>query len=86
MSDADLLNPQSWTKRSEPILLGGGGEDADSLYGCSNISVTPTADGDGHWLFYESMKTDADGVVHRDIRIRPLHWATDGMPDFCQTR
>ena len=84
-SDADLLNPQSWTKRTEPILLGGsGGEDAGSLYGCSNISVTPTADGNGHWLFYESMQADADGVVHRDIRMRPLHWETDGMPDFCR--
>ena len=80
-ADADLLNPHSWTKSEEPLYIGQTSR-SDSIYGCSNISLAPTADGQGYWLFYESMSIDDDGGLHRDIRLRPLTWNSDGLPDF----
>ena len=80
-SDADLLNPSSWTKSKEPLFIGQSSR-SDSLYSCSNISLAPTADGKGYWLFYEANSVDDAGAQHRDIHLRPLVWNSEGLPDF----
>ena len=80
-SDANLLDIRSWSKSQEPIYIGSTSRN-DSIYGCSNISLVPAADKTGYLLFYESMSIDDDGTQHRDIRMRPLTWSDDGMPDF----
>lgn len=81
-SDANLLNPHSWTKSKEPIYIGPNPPN-DSLYGCSNISLTPAATNNHtYWLFYETTNIDHAGVQHRDIRLRPVNWKRNGLPDF----
>lgn len=80
-SDANLLDIRSWSKSQEPIYIENSSHN-DSIYGCSNISLVRAADKESYLLFYESMSIDTDGTQHRDIRMRPLTWGDDGMPDF----
>lgn len=77
-TDTDLLNPQSWTKCSEPQFVS---SQPDSIYGASNISLIPSADGKQHLLFYEARWVDGENL-HRGIRMQPINWNKEGLPDF----
>lgn len=77
-TDADLLRPQSWTKEQEPLFVS---EDTSRLYGSSNISLVPSADGQGYHLLYEAYRNIADGW-QRCVLMKPMEWNERGLPEF----
>lgn len=77
-TDADLLDPGSWTKSQEPVFPC---VPDSAVFGASNISVVPSPDGKSQYLLYES-KWNADGQTHRGIRLRKLKWDKEGLPVF----
>jgi hypothetical protein len=68
--DADLLNPMSWQKRSDPILSSGHG-----LFGPGHGSLTSD-----NWLIFHTAAYDRSGWT-RQIRIQSFLWnEDDGTP------
>lgn len=78
-TDDDLLDPRSWTKMQEPVLRC---VPDSGVYGVSDISVVPSADGQQHFLLFEAKQTDDAGNFHRSIQMRPLSWNSEGLPVF----
>ena len=79
-ADADLLNPQSWTKSEEPIFYNTGGK----LFGISNISIVASADEKAPTLLFEAKWKDDEENDHRSIFARSIEWTKEGLPDFGQ--
>lgn len=77
-TEADLLDVQSWTKMTEPQLVPANGS---ALYGTSNISIVPDGSGQRFLLLYEAKTREVTGEK-RGIRIKPIGWKEDGLPDF----
>ena len=77
-TDADLLNPQSWTKMQEPLFTS---DDSDRLYGSSNISIVPSVDGKQHLLLYEAYR-HVGNVWQRSVLLKPMSWNEKGLPEF----
>lgn len=80
-ADADLLDPQSWTKSEEPLFRSSDGK----FFGTSNIFVIPPSDNNqSSLLLYEAKWTDQENYEHRSIHVRELGWTKEGLPDFGQ--
>lgn len=77
-TDADLLDPKSWTKVQEPVLPC---VPDSAVFGISNISIVPSPDGSSHYLLFES-KWNIDSQMHRGIRLQSLKWDKEGLPVF----
>ncbi len=77
-ADADLLNPQSWTKSQEPLFTS---DDINKLYGASNISLVPTPEGKLEHLLYEAYHFE-NGEWLRSIFLKPMAWDNEGLPSF----
>ena len=75
-ADADLLRPEVWTKRSEPLLP----PDTVSHTSTSDICLVPAAD--GHTLMLYELKRIENGAIARDIYVRPIAWDDQGMPQL----
>ncbi|MBO4802823.1 MAG: family 43 glycosylhydrolase [Bacteroidaceae bacterium] len=70
-AEADLLDPASWTKATEPLTL------ADSTYyGTSNICIVPKTDGTLALLF--EAKNLQQGEEHRSTYIRDISFDSNG--------
>lgn len=83
-ADADLLDPKSWTKSTEPVFKSSG---AASQYGPGHNSFTTTLDGKTDLLVYHAREyRDIQGSEledpNRNTRVQVLHWKADGSPDF----
>lgn len=74
---ANLLNPDSWTKNPEPVLL------ADTITNTciTNAFLVPTPDGNSWQMLYE-LKRREQGNIVRDTYLRPINWGSDGMPQL----
>lgn len=72
---ADLLNPSSWTKSVEPIIVD------DNLYGASNICIVPSESPDTTYLLLDAL-WDKDGHEQRSIFLKTIRWDADGRPVF----
>lgn len=66
-TSSDLLNPASWTKRSQPIFRSGNG-----LFGSGHHSFTKSPDGTEDWMLYHTAKYDNAGW-NREIRMQKIH-------------
>ncbi len=77
-TDADLLRLQSWTKMQEPLFTSG---HTERVFGTSNISLVPSTDGNGQWLFYES-NYRVGQQWKRSIFVKPMSWDKEGLPLF----
>ncbi|MFW7415608.1 LamG-like jellyroll fold domain-containing protein [Demequina sp. SO4-18] len=75
-SGADLTDPSVWTKLNYPILKSEPFED-DWLLGPGHGMWSE--DDDGNLLYVFHARTDAGGTG-RDMYIRRVHWASDGIP------
>ncbi|RED32329.1 family 43 glycosylhydrolase [Paenibacillus sp. VMFN-D1] len=73
---SDLLNPASWTKRSQPIFASGNG-----LYGPGHHSFTQSPDGTEDWIVYHTAKFDGAGW-NREIRMQKFTWNADHTPNL----
>ena len=75
-ANADLLDPSSWTKSSEPILVD------DDLYGASNICIVPAAHPDSTFLLFDALWDDEQQSMHRSIFLKSIRWSPEGTPVF----
>lgn len=73
---SDLLNPASWTKRSQPIFKSGNG-----LYGPGHHSFTQSPDGTEDWILYHVAKYNNAGW-NREVRMQKFTWHADNMPNL----
>lgn len=77
-ANSDLLNPSSWTKRSEPSFCPAAEE---GISGTSNISIVSDGNSGASYIFYET-KTMDDNTIRKDVRLQRMTWSADGMPLF----
>ncbi|AFH64817.1 family 43 glycosylhydrolase [Paenibacillus caseinilyticus] len=81
---ADLLDPKSWTKSPEPVLVSS--EEAGQ-YGPGHNSFTVGEDGTTDLLVYHARpykKIEGDPLYdpNRHTRVKRLTWNADGTPNF----
>lgn len=75
-SDSDLLDPDSWVKRAEPIF-----SSANGVYGPGHHSLTVSPDGSEDWIIYHSARWPGSGWT-RQVRAQKLTWNADGTPNL----
>lgn len=73
---SDLLNPASWSKRSQPIFKSGNG-----LYGPGHHSFTKSPDGTEDWMLYHVAKYNNAGW-NREVRMQKFTWHADHTPNL----
>jgi len=83
-AEADLLDPQSWSKSSEPVFRS---SESAGVWGPGHNSFTTTPDGKTDLIVYHAREYReilgselAD--PNRHTRAQVLHWKPDGTPDF----
>ena len=81
--DADLLDPASWRKSTEPVFKSSA---ANSQYGPGHNSFTTTPDGQDVLVYHARNYRDIQGDPLKDrerhTRAQLLRWRADGTPDF----
>lgn len=82
--DADLLDPQSWTKSASPVLTT---DESIRLFGPGHNSFTISEDGNQdifvfHARNYKEIVGDPLYDPNRHTFVRVLKWHEDGTPDF----
>ena len=86
--DADLMDADSWTKLSYPILTS---QDVPGEYGPGHNSFTVDADGNPVFVYHarsEECYQDACAYASKDplydpcrqARVKNVHWSKDGLP------
>lgn len=79
-SDADLMDPASWTKAASPVFQKSAGARA---YGPGHNSFFKSPDGTEDWIIYHANPDSGQGCGNnRSIRMQPFTWKADGTPDF----
>ncbi|WUR92762.1 family 43 glycosylhydrolase [Streptomyces sp. NBC_01262] len=83
-ASADLLDPASWTKGSQPVFKT---SDATSQYGPGHNSFTVSEDGKSdilvyHDRSYKDITGDPLNDPNRRTRVQKLYWNADGTPNF----
>ncbi len=83
-TNADLLNPKSWTKSLAPVFTT---SETNGIFGPGHNSFTTTPDGQTDLLVYHArnyaeIKGDPLHDPNRHARVQPFSWKPDGMPDF----
>lgn len=71
---SNLMDPASWTKRSQPIFSSGNG-----LFGPGHHSFTRSPDGTEDWMIYHTAKYQGAGW-NREVRAQPFTWNSDRTP------
>lgn len=82
--NADLLDPQSWTKSPSPVFKS---DSRSSQFGPGHNAFTTTPDGKTDILVYHSRdyeKINGDPLNNPDraTRAQVIRWKSNGMPDF----
>ena len=75
---ADLPDPRSWRKASEPVFKE---SPADHGYSTGHNGFFRAPDG-RDWLVYHATSKPGARCTHRSIRIQPFSWSASGNPDF----
>nr|WP_315251560.1 glycoside hydrolase family 43 protein [uncultured Duganella sp.] len=83
-ANADLLDPQSWTKSPLPVFAT---SDKNGQYGPGHNSFTTTPDGKVDILVYHArnyreIQGDPLRDPNRHTRAQIIQWRADGTPDF----
>jgi GH43 family beta-xylosidase len=82
--DADLLDPDAWTKSPEPVMSTSPEND---VYGPGHNSFTVSKDGEYDILVYHArpygnIRGNSLYDPNRQTRMQVLHWDEDGRPIF----
>ena len=82
--DADLLDPESWTKSNTPVFRS---SPVNSQYGPGHNCFTTTPDGTVdlivyHARNYKDIKGNPLRNPDRATRAQVIHWNADGTPNF----
>ncbi|GAA2660733.1 hypothetical protein GCM10010307_78470 [Streptomyces vastus] len=83
-ASADLLNPASWAKSSQPVFRS---NDATGQYGPGHNTFTVSEDGKSdvlvyHDRSYKDISGDPLNDPNRRTRYQKLYWNADGTPNF----
>jgi GH43 family beta-xylosidase len=79
-ASADLLDPGSWTKSSEPVFKK---YPDGQVYGPGHNGFFMSADGTENWIIYHANAFSGQGCGNnRSVRMQPFTWTTAGLPDF----
>lgn len=73
---SDLLDPDSWTKRSTPLF-----QSANGLYGPGHHSFTRSPDESEDWIVYHTARWSGSGWT-RLVRAQPFQWKANHTPDL----
>lgn len=78
-AESDLLRPESWKKRSEPVFTQA---PENEVYGPGNVSFVPSPNGEEWFMLYHVHHTlhDIMSNNHRCIHLQKIGWDTEGMP------
>lgn len=74
-TDADLMDPNAWTKQDEPVFASSG-----DVFGPGHASFVTSPDGTEDWIVYHAARAEGSGWT-RNVRMQPFTWE-DGMPVF----
>lgn len=72
----DVLDPQSWVKKSTPVFAG-----TDQAISPGHASFVKSRDGTENWIVYHTAKYPGAGW-DRQVQIQPFTWNADGSPNF----
>ena len=73
---SDLLAPESWSKRPEPMFKSGQG-----VFGPGHASFVASPDGKEDWVVYHAARFQGSGWT-RNVRAQRFTWNADGTPSF----
>ncbi len=80
-ANANLLDPTSWSKSPEPVII------EDGVYGTSNICVVQHSSADSLYLLYEARYApNPDEEEQRSIFLKTISWDDNGHLVFKQTK
>ncbi len=83
--DADLLDPDSWTKSPGPVFQT---SEDNGIYGPGHNGFTKDENGNDilvyHARNYKDLTVDSLRDWNRHARVKPFSWTEDGFPDFGQ--
>lgn len=74
-SDADLMDPNAWTKQEEPVF-----SSSEDVFGPGHASFVTSPDGSEDWIVYHAARAEGSGWT-RNIRMQPFTWK-DSVPMF----
>lgn len=74
----DMLNPNNWIKKSEPVFKG---TIESGSFGVGHGSFVKSPSGKEDWIVYHGM-TDGIGWHHRDVRMQKFTWDKENLPVF----
>lgn len=79
-AEADLTDPESWTKTSEPVFQKNA---LARTYGPGHNSFFKSPDGTEDWIIYHANPSSGQGCGNnRSIRMQEFTWNEDGKPNF----
>lgn len=77
-TESDLLNPNSWTKNTEPVFISNG----KSKYGgVSNITLIPDVDDKGTIMLFQAKELEGSVNLNDAIIMKKIDWK-DSLPVF----
>jgi GH43 family beta-xylosidase len=78
LTGSNPMNPDDWTKSSEPVFTKGNG-----VYGPGHNGFFTSPDGKENWLVYHGNASASEGCgTTRSLRAQPYTWNSDGTPNF----
>lgn len=78
--DADLTDPASWSKSSQPVFAQ---SPAHNVYATGHNGFFKSPDGSQDWIIYHANTGPGRGCGSvRSPRMQPFQWNTDGTPNF----
>ena len=79
-ANADLMNPKSWIKHSEPVFRA---TDVQGTHAAGHNSFFVSPDGTQHWILYHANPEAGQGCGgKRAPRMQPFTFTADGVPVF----
>ncbi|TLS48647.1 carbohydrate-binding protein [Paenibacillus antri] len=77
--DADLLNPEAWTKHPTPLFQQ---SPENGAYGTGHNSFTTSPDGTENYMVYHANPESGQGCGQfRQTRLQKVEWNPDGTPN-----
>ncbi|MBX2900262.1 MAG: glycoside hydrolase family 43 protein [Cyclobacteriaceae bacterium] len=76
--DADLMDPASWKKSTQPVFS----QNADGhAFGAGHNSFFKSPDGTEDWIIYHANPEAGQGCGNkRSMRMQPISWSSEGSP------
>lgn len=74
-SDADLMDPDTWTKQEEPVFSSN-----EDVFGPGHASFVTSPDRTEDWIVYHAARAEGSGWT-RNVRMQPFTWK-DNVPVF----